>query len=95
MGTFPLKDITGINNLDGKQLAEKAFSLNAPLVRLNNLQTQSEKDEQLGFMMLFSGAATGIRNPKAHDLTNQNDELKTLQYLSFASLLMTRLEEHV
>lgn len=90
-----LKDITGISNLDGKQLAEKAFSLNSPLVKLNHLQTQSEKDEQLGFMMLFSGAALGIRNPKAHDLINQTDELRALQYLSFASLLLTRLDERI
>lgn len=90
-----LKDITGINNLDGKQLAEKSFSLNAPLVRLNYLQTQSDKDEQLGFMMLFSGAATGIRNPKAHDLINQTDEFRALQYLSFASLLLTRMDERI
>ncbi len=90
-----IKDITGINDLDGKQLAEKTFSLNSPLIKLNHLQTQSEKDEQLGFMMLFSGAALGIRNPKAHDLINQTDELRALQYLSFASLLLSRLDERI
>lgn len=87
-----LKDLTNIHDIDGKQLAEKAFSLNDPLVKLNNLRTKSDKDEQLGFMMLFSGAAVGIRNPKSHDFIKQDDKLKTLQYLSFASLLMDRLD---
>jgi len=90
-----LKLLTGIHNLDGKPLAEKALSLSNPLIKLNELRTQSDKDEQLGYMMLFSGAATGIRNPKAHDLVSQTDALRTLQYLSFASLLLTRLDEHV
>lgn len=88
-----IKDITGIHNLDGKQLVEKALSLNAPLIKLNDLATQSDNDEQLGFMMLFAGAAVGIRNPKAHDLVAQEDKFKTLRYLTFASLLLERLDE--
>lgn len=88
-----IKDVANIHDLDGKQLIEKAFSLSTPIIKLNNLVTQSDKDEQLGFMMLFSGAAVGIRNPKAHDLVVQDDKLKTLRYLVFASLLLERLDE--
>jgi uncharacterized protein (TIGR02391 family) len=88
-----IKDVANIHDLDGKALVEKALSISNPIIRLNNLETQSEKDEQLGFMMLFSGAAVGIRNPKAHDLVEQKDKLKTLRYLSFASLLLERLDE--
>lgn len=87
-----IKDITNIHDMDGKQLVEKVFSLNGPVIRLNDLITQSDKDEQLGFMLLFSGAAVGIRNPKAHDLVSQEDKMKTLRYLTFASLLMERLD---
>lgn len=88
-----IKGITNIHHLDGKQLIEKAFSLSSPIIKLNSLKTQSDKDEQLGFMLLFSGAAVGIRNPKAHDLVVQEDKQKALLYLSFASLLMQRLDE--
>jgi uncharacterized protein (TIGR02391 family) len=88
-----IKDISGIYDLDGKQLIEKTFSLANPIIKLNPLTTQSDRDEQLGFMMLFSGAAVGIRNPKAHDLVVQEDKQKTLFYLAFASLLMQRLDE--
>jgi len=88
-----IQEISGIQNLDGKRLVEKAFSLDNPIIKLNPLISQSDKDEQQGFMLLFSGAAVGIRNPKAHDLVIQEDKQKTLRYLAFASLLMERLDE--
>jgi uncharacterized protein (TIGR02391 family) len=88
-----IKDVANIHDLDGKPLVEKAFSISNHIIKLNDLATQSDKDEQLGFMMLFSGAAVGIRNPKAHDLVVQEDRLKTLRYLTFASLLLERLDE--
>lgn len=88
-----IKDITTIKNLDGKPLAEKSFALDNPIIKLNDLVTESEKDEQKGFMLLLAGAALGIRNPKAHDLIDQEDEYRTLEYLSFASLLLTRIDE--
>jgi len=87
-----IKEVANIHDLDGKPLIEKAFSLSNPIIKLNDLATQSDKDEQLGFMMLFSGAAVGIRNPKAHDLVIQENGQKTLRYLTFASLLLERLD---
>lgn len=87
-----IKEVANIHDLDGKKLVEKALSIENPIIKLNDLATQSDKDEQLGFMMLFSGAAVGIRNPKAHDLVVQENELKTLRYLTFASLLLERLD---
>ncbi len=90
-----IKDIAGIYDLDGKQLIERSFSLATPVIKLNPLVTQSDKDEQQGFMFLLSGAAVGIRNPKAHDLVMQEDKQKALSYLAFASLLMQRLDERL
>ena len=89
-----IKLITGLD-MDGKPLVEKAMSLNSPIIKLNDLKTQSDKDEQLGFMLLLSGAALGIRNPKAHDLIPQDDPIRTLQYISFASLLLNRLDGRI
>ena len=90
-----VKNVSGIANLDGKPLMEKAFSLNNPIIKLNPMATLSDKDEQQGFMFLFSGAALGIRNPKAHDNIITKDERRALEYLTFASLLMARLDERV
>ncbi len=90
-----VKSISGITNLDGKPLMEKVFSLNSPIIKLNPMVTLSDRDEQQGFMFLFSGAALGIRNPKAHDNIITRDEKRTLEYLTLASLLMSRLDERV
>lgn len=79
--------------LDGKALMSKVFNEEAPIIKLNELLTQSELDEQEGFKFLFMGAMVGIRNPKAHDNIVQTDPYRTLEYLSLASLLMKRIEE--
>lgn len=89
--------------LDGKDLMSKVFRFEydqeidqierKPVLQLSELRNRSERDEQEGFMFLFMGAMQGIRNPKAHDLIEQEDPYKTLQYLSAASLLAKRVYE--
>lgn len=86
---------SGLSDLDGKGLMSRAFRSPNPRLRLNNLKTDSDLDEQEGFMFLFMGAIVGIRNPKAHDYVIQKDKIKTVEYLSFASLLMKRLDESI
>jgi len=81
------------SQLDGKRLMSTVFSLDNPVIKLNSLQTQSDRDEQEGFMFLFMGAMEGIRNPKAHENILQYDLYRTLEYLGLASLLMKRAEE--
>jgi len=80
-------------SLDGSKLMSKVFGGNDPIIRLNALETDSDKDEQAGFTKLYMGAMEGIRNPKGHENTIQSDSYKALEYLSFISLLMKRLEE--
>ncbi len=62
-----VKKKSGKTNLDGKNLMLTVFSRDKPILKFNNLNTISEKNEQEGFMHLFAGAVQGIRNPKAHD----------------------------
>lgn len=80
------------SQLDGKKLMSTVFSLEKPIIKLNSLQTQSDRDEQEGFMFLFMGAMEGIRNPKAHENIIQNDPYKSLEYIGFASLLMKTID---
>lgn len=87
-----VKEKTG-KSLDGKTLMSEVFSERNPVIKLSELRTQSERDEQEGFKFLFMGAMVGIRNPKAHDNVVQTDPYRTLEYLGFASLLMKRTEE--
>lgn len=80
-------------SLDGKDLMAKVFNESKPIIKINKLKNRSERDEQEGFRFLFMGAMVGIRNPKAHDNTQQIDYHKALEYLAFASLLMRRATE--
>ncbi|MFA7708450.1 MAG: TIGR02391 family protein [Candidatus Pacearchaeota archaeon] len=90
-----VKKKSGINNLTGHPLMQKVFSVNSPILKFNNLISQTDKDEQQGLMELFAGAMLGIRNPKAHEEIIQKDLIRTLEYLSFASLLCRKLDETI
>ncbi|HEX3439544.1 MAG TPA: TIGR02391 family protein [Pseudolabrys sp.] len=92
--------VKGLNNLvrlrsgsdlDGTKLMESVFSPNAPELKFNALADQSDKDEQKGFMMLFSGAVAGLRNPRAHKFI-QDDPERALEFIAFVSLLAKLLD---
>ncbi len=80
-------------NEDGENLVTKALSVQKPYLILSELDTNSGKNDQIGFMQILQGAFRGIRNPKAHSLVTDLDEEKAAQYLIFASLLARRIEE--
>jgi uncharacterized protein (TIGR02391 family) len=77
--------------VDGTTLMERAFSPSNPILRFNTLTDQSDKDEQKGFMMMFSGAVSGLRNPRAHGFINDDPE-RALEFIAFVSLLAKLLE---
>jgi uncharacterized protein (TIGR02391 family) len=78
--------------LDGASLMNTAFSPKNPIIVLEDLATQSGRDAQLGYMQIFAGAMTGIRNPKAHDNLHIT-EVRALHFLFLASLLWIKLDE--
>ncbi len=80
--------------LDGAPLMNKAFSPQNPFIKLTNLNSESGKNEQQGYMLIMAGAMTGIRNPKAHANLNP-DKLKTMHLISLASLLMFKIDERL
>jgi len=88
-----VKEVSGVNDRDLRDLMAHVFSEKHPLISLNALTNQSDRDEQEGFKLVFMGAMQGIRNPKAHEAVPQNDPHKTLEYLGLASLLLKRLDE--
>lgn len=79
--------------LDGASLMAKAFSPNPPvLIALDDLSTDSGNSIQQGYMQIFAGAMTGIRNPKAHgNLTIPKE--RAIHLLFLASLLFHKLDE--
>jgi len=80
--------------MDGSRLMTSAFSPSNPSVFLNQLSNESEQNIQNGYMQIFSGSMTGIRNPAAH--TNQNLTSKeALHLICLSSLLMHKIDERV
>jgi uncharacterized protein (TIGR02391 family) len=87
-----MRERTGLD-LDGSALATQCLSLDKPYLILSEIDSESGKSDQKGFMQILQGAYIGIRNPKAHSLTHDLDDVKAAQYLIFASLLARRIYE--
>lgn len=87
-----VKRISGLRGKTGYPLMMDAFNENNPKVQLNGLATESETDEQMGFKFIFAGAATGIRNPRGHEVDIGDTPDEALDYLALASLLLRRLD---
>ena len=69
-----------------------AFSANNPVIKLNSLQTSSEQNEQRGYMDIYAGAMTGIRNPRAHDHQLTDEPEAALELIVLANHLMRKLD---
>lgn len=82
-------------DLDGDDLMNHVFGCDnqKPKIRFNALKTGLDKAEQRGLMNLFKGIV-GVRDRKAHLNFIQQDPMKTIEYLSLASLLMRLLDEN-
>jgi len=87
-----VKAMTGLD-LDGSKLMGDAFADSNPPITLGDLSTETGRNVQAGFRLLFMGAVRGIRNPEAHELFKALDPEEALENLAFASMLMRRLDE--
>ena len=63
-----------------------------PKLKLNSGVTSSEQNEQSGYMQIFAGCMTGIRNPRAHDSDWEDTEDRALQLLMLANHLIERAQ---
>lgn len=86
--------ISGIKD-SGYKLMMAAFSDTAPKIKLTNLATPSEVDEQKGFRFIFAGSASAIRNPRGHEVSLPDPIDMCLDHLSVASVLLRRIEGRV
>jgi uncharacterized protein (TIGR02391 family) len=87
-----VKTMTGLD-IDGSQLMGQVFSDTSPWIVFSDLSTQTGRDVQKGLRFLFMGAVQGIRNPDAHEQFRPLDQEEALEKLTFASMLMRRLDE--
>ncbi len=87
-----IRQRTGLDS-DGAKLVGEVFGLDNPALVFSEVQSESGRSDQKGFLQIIQGAYIGIRNPKAHTLASDLDHRKALQYLIFASILARRVEE--
>lgn len=87
-----IRERTGLKD-DGDALISKVLSTSNPYLILSELETDSGRNDQVGFMQIYKGAYQGIRSPKAHSLLHDINKYKAAQYLVFASLLVRRIED--
>ncbi|MEU4523453.1 TIGR02391 family protein [Amycolatopsis sp. NPDC024027] len=87
-----VKRISGLRGKTGYALMMEAFNESNAKIKLNNLGTDSEIDEQRGYKSIFAGAAAGIRNPRGHEVDIGDTPDEAMDYLALASLLLRRLD---
>jgi len=78
--THRIREKTGLADLDGDKLVTKAFNPNNPLIKINNLETESEKNEQKGIMFILQGIYSAFRNPLNHTsiIINEDECIRKL-----------------
>ena len=85
-----VKQISGSSET-GFKLMMSVLSETNPIIKINDLKTESNKDEQKGFQFLFAGGVMAIRNPRGHEINVKDDPDTCLDHLSFASYLIRKL----
>lgn len=86
-----VRDRTGIT-LDGSELMHTAFTPKRPLLIFKDPIPATQKAMQQGYMEMFAGAMTGVRNPKAHGIV-MLDQRRAIHFLFVASLLADKVDE--
>jgi uncharacterized protein (TIGR02391 family) len=76
--TNVIREKSGIEG-DGEGLVGQALGGNSPRLRVNKFQTQSEQDEQKGLVQVLIGIYKGIRNPRSHEII-EDDESNSVNF---------------
>ena len=89
--TDTIRNKTGLEG-DGASLIGQAFGGDDPRIKLNKLQTDSEKDIQRGIQEVLRGIYTGIRNPRSHDAMI-DDKVSTDAIIIFINYLLKLIDQ--
>lgn len=86
-----VKTMTSLD-ISGTALMDRVFSPKNPIILLNDLSSESKKNEQAGYHRLFSGSMLGIRNPGIHELGWFEDPQNALEVIVLCQHLCRKLE---
>jgi uncharacterized protein (TIGR02391 family) len=88
-----IRNRTGLTG-DGADLVDPAFGVNAPLLAINTLRTDTERSEQKSFANLLRGMFGTFRNVTGHapKITWPISEQDALDLLSLVSYLHRRID---
>ena len=89
--TDTIRNKTGLEG-DGANLIGQAFGGDDPRIKLNKLQTDSEKDMQKGIQEILRGIYAGIRNPRSHDAMT-DDKLSADAIIVFINFLLKLIDQ--
>jgi len=78
-------------DLSGTELMQKVFSPNGPVLAFSDLQTETDRSLQQGMMFLYAGAMLALRNPRAHEII-QDDAENALEYIGLINMLAKALD---
>lgn len=78
--------------LSGSSLMQKAFSPEHPVLKINAGESASEVDEQKGYLQIYAGCMTGIRNPRAHESDWEDSERHAIELLTLANHLIEKVK---
>lgn len=80
---------------DGHQLVDTVFSTSTPLIHINALQNDTDRNEHVGLGNLIKGLFGLIRNPVAHipKILFVIDEEQALDILTSVSMIHKRLDK--
>ncbi len=88
-----IRKMTGLT-CDGAELVDKAFGINNPIIKINNLISETENSEHKGFANLLKGFFSMFRNTIAHEpkITWAIEENDALDIMTIASLMHRKLD---
>jgi len=86
-----VRNKTGLTE-DGASLMNRAFSGKKPYLVFDDPIPETREALQVGYMQIFAGTMTGVRNPKAHSIVDI-DERRCIHFLFLASLLADKIAE--
>lgn len=88
-----IRQLTGVD-ADGYGLVESTMAGAAPRLRLNTLESRTQRDEQRGVANLAKGLFSAFRNPAAHEprMTWTLSEIDALDVLGTLSMIHRRID---